>query len=83
MGGVTAPSSRNLWDIVKKDQFEQHDARHIHDIWMEVGVSGDMTCVGSPGRLHMRTLLYAHASLPFYSKRSFTQTQTSIAWQRQ
>ena len=36
MGGVTAPSSRNLWDIVKKEQFEQHDARHIHDIWMEV-----------------------------------------------
>lgn len=38
LGGVSAPSSTNLWDIVKKDLFENHDARHVHDIWSEVGV---------------------------------------------
>lgn len=36
LSGVTLPSSRNLWDIVKRDQFEGHDARHIVDIWKEV-----------------------------------------------
>lgn len=36
MGGVSAPSSRRLWDIVKKDLLENHDAKHVTDIWMEV-----------------------------------------------
>jgi hypothetical protein len=35
-GMATLPSSKTLWDILKKEQIEGHDARHIHDIWMEV-----------------------------------------------
>jgi len=38
-GLASLPSSKTLWDILKKEQIEGHDARHIHDIWMEV-----MTC---------------------------------------
>ena len=35
-GMATLPSSKTLWDILKKEQIEGHDARHINDIWMEV-----------------------------------------------
>lgn len=39
LAGVTLPSSRNLWDILKRHQIEPHDARHIVDIWNEVRMS--------------------------------------------
>lgn len=34
-GGITAPSSKRLWDIVKRDLFEKHNAQQVSDIWME------------------------------------------------
>jgi hypothetical protein len=36
LAGWSMPSSRNLWDILKREQVEGHDARHIRDIWLEV-----------------------------------------------
>jgi len=36
LAGWSMPSSRNLWDILKREQIEGHDARHIRDIWVEV-----------------------------------------------
>lgn len=36
--GLTMPSSKSLWDIMKRDLLEKHDAEHITNIWMEVGV---------------------------------------------
>lgn len=51
MGGISAPSSKNLWDIMKKEQLEGHDARHIHDIWMEVRDRGPGTAARCCGVL--------------------------------
>jgi hypothetical protein len=36
LAGWSMPSSRNLWDILKREQINGHDARHIRDIWLEV-----------------------------------------------
>lgn len=33
--GVSLPSSKSLWDIMKKSLVEGHDAKHVQDIWME------------------------------------------------
>lgn len=34
--GMSMPSSKNLWDIVKREQFEKHNAAELKDIWQEV-----------------------------------------------
>jgi hypothetical protein len=36
LAGWSMPSSRNLWDVLKREQIDGHDARHIRDIWLEV-----------------------------------------------
>ena len=36
LAGVSIPSSGSLWDIVKREILEPHDALHITDIWTEV-----------------------------------------------
>ena len=38
LAGATMPSTSSLWDIVKRDVWEKHDARHIADIWNEVSL---------------------------------------------
>jgi ATP synthase F1 complex assembly factor 1 len=34
-GGLTLPSSKSLWDILKREHIEGHDAQHVKDIWQE------------------------------------------------
>ena len=34
-GGLTLPSSKSLWDILKREHIQGHDAQHVRDIWME------------------------------------------------
>lgn len=34
--GSSLPSSKSLWDVMKRDHIEGHDVRHVRDIWMEV-----------------------------------------------
>ena len=36
LAGWSMPSSRNLWDILKREQIDGHDERHVRDIWLEV-----------------------------------------------
>ena len=36
LGGITAPSPTRLWDVVKRDLFDKHNAQQVSDIWMEV-----------------------------------------------
>eukprot|EP00887_Chlorella_sp_A99_P003330 scaffold26.g3330.t1 len=35
VAGISAPSSTNLWDVVKREHFEKHNAQQVADIWME------------------------------------------------
>lgn len=34
-GGLSLPSSKSLWDILKREHIQGHDARHVKDIWQE------------------------------------------------
>ena len=34
--GLTLPSSKSLWDVMKREHLEKHNARQIKDIWLEV-----------------------------------------------
>lgn len=78
LGGVSAPSSRNLWDIVKRAQFENHDAKHVHDIWMEVG----RRCIANTG-VWLLERRYPEPSLPtdHILYHSSTPTHSSTGWQ--
>jgi hypothetical protein len=38
LGGASMPSSRNLWDVVKREHFEPHSAQYCRDIWMQVSL---------------------------------------------
>lgn len=33
--GLTLPSSKSLWDVMKREHLEKHNARQIKDIWLE------------------------------------------------
>lgn len=33
--GLSLPSSKSLWDVLKREHIEGHDAQHVKDIWME------------------------------------------------
>ena len=39
VGGISAPSSKSLWDVVQREQVEKHNAQQVSDIWMEVSPS--------------------------------------------
>lgn len=45
--GLSLPSSKSLWDIVKREHLEPHDAKHVHDIWMEVRCRRSSLCCSS------------------------------------
>ncbi len=34
-GGLTLPSSKSLWDILKREHIEGHSTQHVKDIWQE------------------------------------------------
>ena len=40
VSGITAPSSKNLWDIVKREHLEKLSAAAIKDVWAEVRAGG-------------------------------------------
>lgn len=46
MAGWSLPSSRSLWDILKREHIEKLDAPHIADIWSEVS-GGSSFCAVS------------------------------------
>lgn len=43
--GVTQPSSKSLWDIVKREHLEKLPAAAVKDVWAEVS-AGACCCAG-------------------------------------
>jgi hypothetical protein len=37
--GMSMPSSKSLWDIIKREHIEKHNAAEVRDIWQEVSSS--------------------------------------------
>lgn len=50
--GLSLPSSKSLWDVLKREHIEGHDAQHVKDIWMEYHAD--------PGKNRVATVVPAH-----------------------
>jgi hypothetical protein len=65
LSGVSMPSSRNLWDILKRSQIEPHDAKHIADIWTEVRLPSHTT--KAPPQRPLKQATKEHVFCPQHS----------------
>ena len=75
LAGATMPSSRNLYDIVKRDLLERHNAAQVTDIWMEAS-----SRAGGRGGGGRRATLLTLTHPPTHP--SSTPTRSSTAWPR-